>query len=71
MISIRPARPEDSAQAACLIRLTMGCTADAIRLYQRFDFQIVHRDQYPGSLAAVEGGYYRMVKDLSIVKELK
>jgi ribosomal protein S18 acetylase RimI-like enzyme len=64
MISICPARPDDSSQAAFLIRLTMGGTADAIRLYQRFGFQIVHRDQYPGSLAAVEGGYYRMVKEL-------
>jgi hypothetical protein len=64
MISIRPARPDDSAQAAYLIRLSMGGTADAIRLYKRFGFQIVHSGQYPGSLAAVEGGYHRMLKDL-------
>ena len=38
--------------------------ADAIRLYQRFGFQIVHSGQYPGSLAEIAGGYHRMVKDL-------
>jgi ribosomal protein S18 acetylase RimI-like enzyme len=38
--------------------------ADAIRLYQRFGYRIVHSGQYPGPLAEIEGGYDRMVKDL-------
>ena len=38
---------------------------NAIRLYQRFDYQIVYSGQFKGSLAQTEGGYHRMVKELT------
>jgi ribosomal protein S18 acetylase RimI-like enzyme len=39
--------------------------ADAIRLYQRFGYKVVYSGQYNGSLAETEGGYHRMVKELT------
>ena len=38
---------------------------NAIRLYQRFDYKIVYSGEFKGSLAETEGGYHRMVKELT------
>jgi len=37
----------------------------AIRLYQRLDYRIVYSGEFKGPLAETEGGYHRMVKELT------
>ncbi len=38
---------------------------NAIRLYRRFDYKIVYSGEFKGRLAEIEGGYHRMVKELT------
>ncbi|HUI87466.1 MAG TPA: N-acetyltransferase [Anaerolineales bacterium] len=59
---------EEQARAGALKKCSLIVNQhneNAIRLYQRFRYRIIFSGEFKGPLAEVEGGYHRMVKELT------